>query len=371
MSNHNPTNERVKRRYFDFLKDANGYSEASVDAVASALARFDRFTRHRDFKNFHVEQAIAFKKYLAEPKDGRGKSLSKATRYAVQMHLKRFFQWLSREAGYKSRMSYSDASYFNLTDGDARVAGARREHPGPTLEQVRHAIACMPAGTDIERRNRAVLALALLTGARDSALASLKLKHVDLRAGCIYQDAREVRTKFSKSFTTYFFPVGDEILAILSEWVEFLRNGKLFGEEDPLFPATAVGPGATLQFAALGLKRTHWSTATPIRTIFRDAFTCAGLPYFNPHSIRKTLVALGESVCRTPEEFKAWSQNLGHEGVLTTFLSYGNVATRRQGELIHGLSLSNGDGDAMLDALRLAQAIAQKLSVANPGRRDG
>jgi integrase/recombinase XerD len=61
---------------------------------------------------------------------------------------------------------------------------------------------------DHERRNRALVAFTLLTGARDSAIASMKLKHVDLKEGCVQQDAREVKTKFSKTFTTYFFPVG-------------------------------------------------------------------------------------------------------------------------------------------------------------------
>ena len=65
----------------------------------------------------------------------------------------------------------------------------------------------MPADTDIERRNRALIAFTLLTGGRDSAIASMKLKHIDLVDGRIIQDAREVRTKFSKTFTTYFFPV--------------------------------------------------------------------------------------------------------------------------------------------------------------------
>ncbi len=69
----------------------------------------------------------------------------------------------------------------------------------------------MPSETEIERRNRALVAFTLLTGARDSAIASMKLKHVDLIAGCVHQDAREVKTKFSKTFTTFFFPVGDEI----------------------------------------------------------------------------------------------------------------------------------------------------------------
>jgi integrase/recombinase XerD len=87
-----------------------------------------------------------------------------------------------------------------------------------------------------------------------------------------------------------------------------------------------------------GLERAQWSSAAPIRAIFREAFAAAGLPYFNPHSFRKTLVQLGQAVCQTPEQFKAWSQNLGHEGVLTTFYSYGEVASSRQGEIIKSLA---------------------------------
>jgi hypothetical protein len=85
-------------------------------------------------------------------------------------------------------------------------------------------------------------------------------------------------------------------------------------------PATHIIVGAARQFEVAGLKRAHWSSAAPIRAIFREAFQAAGLPYFNPHSLRNTLARLGEVLCQTPEEFKAWSQNLGHEGVLTTFL---------------------------------------------------
>jgi integrase len=62
----------------------------------------------------------------------------------------------------------------------------------------------MPAATEIEQRNRALVALTILTGARDGAIASLKLRHIDIAEGKIDQDAREVRTKFSKSFVTPF-----------------------------------------------------------------------------------------------------------------------------------------------------------------------
>lgn len=339
MATHDANNERIKRRYFTYLKEAKRLSESSVDAVAKALDRFELDTKHRDFKTFHSAQAVAFKKHLAEQTGQRsGAKLSKATLHATLVHLKRFFQWLAWEPGYKSRLQYSDADYFNLSEKDTRIAKAQREQKAPTLEQVKHAIAQMPVNNEIERRNRALIAFTLLTGARDSAIASMKLKHVDLVENLVHQDAREVRTKYSKTFNTYFFPVGDEIRQIVAEWVTYLREEQLWGNDDPLFPATRIALGVSRQFEAAGLTRDHWSNATPIRTIFRNAFAGAGLPYFNPHSLRNTLVQIGEGACQTPEQFKAWSQNLGHEGVLTTFLSYGEVASRRQGEIMRSVA---------------------------------
>ena len=122
-------------------------------------------------------------------------------------------------------------------------------------------IETMPGGNEIERRNRALVAFTLLTGARDSAIASMKLKHVDLKEGCVHQDAREVKTKFSKTFTTYFFPWVTEIREIVADWVRYLREEKLWGNDDPLFPATRIVVGQTHQFEAAGLERAHWSTA--------------------------------------------------------------------------------------------------------------
>lgn len=360
MRKHHPDNERIKREYFVLLKEAKGQSEDSVDAVAKAIARFEADTQFRDFKAFHFEQAVAFKRRLADcDSKATGEKLSKATQYATLAHLKRFVQWLALQPGYRSKLRYSDAEYFSFSDKDSRVAKARRERPVPTLEQVKYVIGSMQAGNEIEQRNRALLAFALLTGARDSALASLKLKHVDLVAGSVFQDARDVKTKFSKTFTTFFFPVGDEIRRIVDDWVQHLRRDLLWGHDDPLFPATRVELGDKLHFEAVGIERKAWATAAPIRAIFKQAFQAAGLPYYNPHSLRSTLVLLGQQLCQSTEHFKSWSQNLGHEGVLTTFISYGTVATQRQAEIIRSLgnqtsATAGGSCDDMAEALLLA-----------------
>lgn len=360
MKKHSPENERIKRQYFAYLKEAKRHSEPTVDVAAKALSRFEEYNRYRDFKAFHFEQAIAFKRHLAEQTGQRsGKKLSKATLHATLTQLRQFFFWLAGQPGYKARLQYSDADYFNLSEKDTRVATAQRERKAPTLGQVRYVIQTMPEESEIERRNRALVAFTLLTGARDSAIASMKLKHVNLTENCVHQDAREVKTKFSKTFTTYFFPVGEGIRGIVADWARFLREEKLWGNDDPLFPATRIVVGQTHQFEAAGLEKAHWSSAQPIRKIFCEAFERAALPYFHPHSIRKTLARLGEEVCNSPEEFKAWSQNLGHEQVLTTFLSYGSVATDRQGEIIRGIGMPKPSTQPAAEDL--AEAVVKRL----------
>ena len=62
---HNPDNERSERRYFAYLKETKRQGEDSVDAPVMALARLEVDTRFRDFRAFHFEQAVAFKRRLA------------------------------------------------------------------------------------------------------------------------------------------------------------------------------------------------------------------------------------------------------------------------------------------------------------------
>ena len=52
-------------------------------------------------------------------------------------------------------------------------------------------------------------------------------------------------------------------------------------------------------------------------------------------------------IAAAPEEVKAWSQNLGHESPLTTFTSYGTIATDRQGELVRSAHLKDPTTDIL------------------------
>lgn len=359
MRRHHPENERTKRRYVEYLKHARQLSDASIDQTVASIADFEAATNYRDFRKFRIELAQKYKRELGERTNPKtGKPLSKATISARLMALKGFFEWLAGQAGFRAKLTYSDAEYFRPSANDERIAKAVREKPVAGIEDIRQVLAAMPADTDIERRDRALIAFALLSGARDNAIASMSLKHVDLARRTVFQDAREVRTKNRKTFTTWFFPVGADIEQIVADWIAFLTKERGFGPDDPLFPATRVTLGNN-GFEANGLARQHWKNAAAIRRIFKAAFVQAGLPYANPHSFRNTLAVLGERLCATPEAFKAWSQNLGHEHVLTTFTSYGAVTGHRQAQIFDQLRIRQDAGSAEPAAdERIAKAIA-------------
>jgi integrase len=122
------------------------------------------------------------------------------------------------------------AAHFNLSVKETRIAKTLRPERVPTLEQIRHVIRSMPGDTEVQRRDRALIAFTILTGARDGAIASLKLARIDIDAGHVDQDARQVKTKFSKSFVTTFFPVGDDIRTVIS------AKGQTMGFERSAFP---------------------------------------------------------------------------------------------------------------------------------------
>jgi integrase len=355
MSKYCPENVKMKRAYAFFLETADGKQAVTVDAALKAIERFEASTNQKPFRKFHIEQVRAFRSRLVEETGRSGKGLSAATITSTLKHLRHFFLWLSREPGFRSALNSNDANYFTPSEQDRRIAGARRERPVPTLDEINATLAAMRFDTQVEKRDRAAIAFAIVSGARIAAIASFRLKHVNLEARTIFHDARNVQTKGRKTFTSTFFPVGSAV-AIVEDYVRMLKEELGFGPDDPLFPSTRMGHDADRSFEVQGLSREPWSGGEPIRRIFRTAFTAASLSYANPHSFRTTLTRLGERLCRTPEEWKAWSQNLGHESETTTFVGYGHVPTHRQTEIMHTMSkprsiiLTDGLNIAALEA---------------------
>ena len=339
MTKINAKNERIKRKYLTWLEDARRKDAKTTTQVAAAISLFEKSTSHRDFASFHFEQARKFKCDLEKMKnENTGKPLAETTiRSRLQM-VKAFFEWLSDQPGYKSKVDFTDAAYFSPSGRQDSIASAKRESPVPALAQIRHVVTTAPSQTAIEKRDRALIAFAILTGMRDAALASLSIGKVNLAKREVFQDARVVKTKNSKTMTTFFFPVGDDFVEIIKDWVTYQKTELLFAETDPLFPKTEIGLNEGGVFAAVGLSREYWADASAIRRIFRERFEAADLPYFHPHSFRKTLAHYAYNLNLGLRESKAWSQNLGHEKPMTTWTSYGAVPVHQTGEIMVSLA---------------------------------
>jgi integrase/recombinase XerD len=340
----NPKNERIKRQYSDFLKHADGKAEQTIRQIEKAIQRYEAFTGYADFGAFDQQRAKGVKADLAK------QGLAKATILSTVTVLKRFFGWLAIQPGYKSKISLTDIEFLSLSEKDIRAAKAPADRAIPTLEQVVHVVESMPAETDIDKRNRALIAFIAITGTRDGAVVTLRLKHFDPTRNLVIQHPNEVKTKFSKRICTFLLPVHDRLKTIFLEWFGYLKTDLLFGNNDPIFPKTAMTHDEDDCFVPAGLLREFWANATPVREIFRHAFTQAGLPSYSPHSFRHMLIQIAYKRKLSVPAMKAWSQNLGHEGMLTTLTSYGTIPLEQQGALISESAAMTPDDEELARA---------------------
>lgn len=353
----NIKNERVKRRFFRWLKEAKGYSEASIYAIEKAIWVYDEFSNYEDYSQFNNRKATAFKKWLEERKF-RGKPTSDATQYHTLRYLKAFFTWLSLQPGYKSKVSYDDISYLSLEKKKVREAISPKKVKYPSLEFVKRLAESIEIKTEIDQRDRALVAFLLLSGMRDRAVATLPLGCLDRHKLEVHQYSSEgVETKFGKSFISYLFRFDETLLSYIVDWAEYLEKTKLFGSDDPLFPRSKVEQSeGGLSFESKEVEPFFWKGTGSIRTILKTRAEAVGLEYFHPHSFRHLAVSLAMRTCRTAEQVKAVSQNFGHEYVGTTMMTYGRLDDIRVGEVIGIMDFSDNperrDKDKMIEEIR-------------------
>ena len=67
----NAENERIKRDYVEFLREADQKSEATVRGVEKAILRSEQYNGFLDFGSSNCAQAKGFRNALAEPTEGK------------------------------------------------------------------------------------------------------------------------------------------------------------------------------------------------------------------------------------------------------------------------------------------------------------
>jgi len=359
----NDRNERIKRTYFRRLRGPSGHCEATIRNIERSIGLYEEFTHFEDFGRFNQKKALEFKKWL-ENRRHRDSKVAVATQYQILRKVKVFFYWLREQPGFRTRILLDDIGYLNLDRKKVREATTYVGRQYPPLEHVINLCNSIAIKSEIDMRDRALIAFTLLSGMRDQAIVTLRLGCFSLDALTINQYPKlGVETKFGKSNLSHLFRFDESLLQYILDWVDFLKRTKSFSNKNPMFPRTKlVQSDGNLSFSAGGVEPIFWKGTGAIREIFKMRSAVAGLPYFPPHSFRHLAVFLAFKQCNTAEQIKAVSQNFGHEHVTTTLTVYGALDGYRVAEIIRELEFRGAkSGMSDEEIRRVANEVISKL----------
>jgi len=352
----NIENERLKRKFFRWLKEADGCCESTITNIEKAIFLYEDFTKRASFKSFNANRAIEFKKCL-KAREFRGKLISLTTYYTYLRYLRKFFSWLAWQNGYKSKITPNVVAYLKISEKEERIATQQTPRNYPSLEYVKKLTSSIKVNNEIGLRDRALIAFTLLSGMRDMAVITLPLSCLDIQKLTINQNPKmNVQTKFSKYILSNLFKFDEQLLNYLKVWVKHIK-GKGFGAQDPLFPCSKKEQGPdNLSFQASDkVIATFWQGTGSMREIFKKRAKEANLPYYSPHTFRHLAVSLALKHCKTGEQIKAISQNFGHEHVATTLSSYANYRPDKLSEIINSIDCSGKSlkpSEAKIEAMK-------------------
>src|SRR3990167_6484536 len=152
-------NEVIKRKFFGYVLNSKGFSPKTVECYKKAIWLWEDFTRNADYVGFNQTAAEGFKNWLKVKKKANSqKEISVSYRYDVLRYLKFFFGWMSKQRGYK-KMDQTAIDYLNLSKTEAKIATQPRKVEVPSLEDIKAVIERIQGGSEIEKRDRALISL--------------------------------------------------------------------------------------------------------------------------------------------------------------------------------------------------------------------
>ncbi len=366
-------NETAKRKFFGYVRNSKGFSEKTIDCYDKAICLWEDFSNKADFIKFNKTAAEGFKNWLKVKKKIKfQQEISVSYRYDTLRHLRTFFEWLSKQKGYK-RVDQTAIDYLKLSREEAKIATQPRDVKTPSLEEIKAVIENIKGKLEIEMRDRALISLIFLTGARISAIRTLPMKSFDKDKLILDQNPTfGVKTKFSKRIITPLISyLYKEALNYFLEWFDYLKEKKKFNPENPIFPATKIENGKeNLSYYNTGeVEPIFWQSSSSPRKIIEKRFEEAGIEHYKPHALRHSFIKRFQNLPLTEEQKKAISQSLGHEDIRTTFGSYGygKIPDDKQIEIVKNIDFSGqanmskrilGDEDISI----LAEKISQKMN---------
>ncbi len=201
MTKINTKNEKAKRDFEKYCNNSKGYNQKTIDCYLKSVYAYEEFTKFECFSKFNDDKAVKFREFLVNtinPITKQKRALS--TVYDYLRYLKTFFTWLSNQHGYKKPINKDHIECLRLSREQTAMATAPQRERYPSLEIIQAVVHKMPINNDLDRRDRALMSFALLSGMRDNAIITLPIKAFDVELLEIYHNVH----KFGKTHRLTF-----------------------------------------------------------------------------------------------------------------------------------------------------------------------
>ncbi len=329
----NRRNEKLRRDYKEYLRECLGKSQKTINMFMKVLHRFNEFTNNADFTTISKDIIIEFKKGLEQDNNLGARSV---VSYILQ--LKKFFDWLGEQAVPCRQKIKQAAQYLTISKDIRKSAEQPTEKEVPDFDDLKQLFNSISVETEIDRRDRAIIAFLLLSGIRVNALITLPVKSIDIEKGCVKQfPSLGVKTKFSKPIETFLFKFDENMYAEIIDWVRYLKDLKGFEDGMPLFPRNKLLATNNTSF----IDDKPWAGESSVIKMLKKRFSQCGVKYYSPHRFRDLTVKLGLLASENALQVKAVSQNLGHEHVATTLCQYSTLRSNQLKKTIQNLNYKN------------------------------
>lgn len=346
----NNTNMRWLSRYQLYLTENAGLADPTVDENLRSLARTSAILSNKSFADYAIADAMVIKDALREALDDEPSPLSLPTVDRNLGHCRRFFTWLGRQDGVTLEPDLP--GYFRLKLRERRLLNHAAKETDFSIAQALSLFRLMPDTDPIDFRNKAMIALLIMTGIRVDALASLRGKHVDVRSYWINQAPPGARTKHDKPVRSYCLDLGCGMREALRRWADW-RERSGFGRDDAFFlPYRFIGPnqiGLGHRPAQADQSAAPWRQSDSVRAIVKCAAQAAGLADLDvgPHDLRRMIHPYLASNADMSERHKiALQLNLGHTPRETIHKHYTSMTdTQRQDVLDELCRMIRGRSD--------------------------
>jgi site-specific recombinase XerC len=334
------SNQRWLYGYRIFLENHEEFDVTTVDDHLRAISRMSAHLNHKPFEVITIADAGDFKNQLRQLRDLEEGGLSRSTVSHTLDRCRAFYTWLTRRPNIE--VDPDLPGYFSLSRKECAAESSMVKGTSLNFDQAVRMFSGMTGSNPVEERNRAIVAMFIVTGIRIGALITLRGKHVNTVTRWINQDPREVDTKLGTHIRTYCLDLGFGLLDAIAVWARW-RGSNGFGDDEPFFlPDRYIQPNSIgLGFRPAGGEAARgWTSEDPVQRIIKDAASVSGITdgSISSHDFRKVLHPfLSKRGAMLIVEEVALQLNFGHTPVETIRKHYASMQDSEREEILDEL----------------------------------